>query len=103
MSHQLVRTFGHEHEWHSDALDVICPSWMCRGYALRPLTRDLAESVGLMYQTYVHDEYVPPPSRRLCTKKAVQDGQKRTGEEEEDDSEKGQRTMSYGGVQRGAR
>ena len=49
----------------------------------------------------IDDEYVPPPSRRLCTKTAVQDGQKRTGEDEEDDSEKGQRTMSYGGVQWG--
>ena len=33
----------------------------CRGFGLRPLTTDIAESLGSMYVTFVHDEFAYPP------------------------------------------
>ena len=35
--------------------------YQCGGFGLRPLVRDIAESLGLMYSMFVHDEYCCPP------------------------------------------
>mmetsp|Transcript_27623 Transcript_27623/g.43129 ORF Transcript_27623/g.43129 Transcript_27623/m.43129 type:complete len:171 (-) Transcript_27623:186-698(-) len=54
----VVRTFGLEHKWRTDSMDLICPTELCQGFGLRPFCKDMAESIAFMYTSYIHGDYL---------------------------------------------
>ena len=57
----LWGVFAHNRVHVGDSVCSRARLAQCRGFGLRPLTSDIAESLGSMYVTFVHDEYAYPP------------------------------------------